>query len=881
MADNSIISEKIKYIIKKYKEDFATRDKEERYKWIAVKHYKDNWDIDAEDFPKVIADSFIKADNLLRATMYWPYGTLTEYAKNNTDSIRKLFKNLYNEDLPFTERYEEFRAAFEAYYKPQGKKHFQDLHAVSVYLMFQFPEKHYIYKSTMFDTFAKRIEYGDGKANKGTDAEKLENYYSMCNLVLEELKQDKELINMSKARLNDMCYQDEELHMLTMDIVYFGGVAMKDKDFNKYWPTLDVYNPSISKERWLDLLADKNITNEKCLRMLNIMMTMGGEATCAKIAELYGDTYNSYNALGLAFAKKVYNATNCPLYTEGNKTRYYTIPFVGRDVKEDGMERYSLKLRDELLQALKEMNLPEPAPVAKVIDSKREFEKNIILYGPPGTGKSYNSVIYAVAIVENKSLDEVKIEEYSDILARYKKYKDEGKIEFTTFHQSYGYEEFIEGIKPTTEPVEDEDEKDSAIEYIVKPGVFKKFCDQAQRIDTLEEEEDFGLNKDPKIWKVSLMNAGDNPVRTECLKEGHIRIGWDEYGKDIVDYAEVKGKKVKRVLDYLMNTMQIGDIVLSCYSAKTIDAIGVVTGEYEWHDEYNDYKRLRKVKWIVKGINEDIYSLNGNYNLTLQTIYELKNIGIKDVYNLIAKYTSKKKPNKKDAINKYVFIIDEINRGNISKIFGELITLIEPVKRLGEEEEMKALLPYSNKPFGVPSNVYILGTMNTADRSIALMDTALRRRFKFEEMMPDNEVIAGLNIDGIDIAKMLDTMNERIAILYDREHTIGHAFFTPLLKPEAKNIKVLGNIFAKSIIPLLQEYFYEDYSKIQLVLGDNAKTGANSAYKFIADEKVEFNKLFLGSNDDLDLPEKQYKINADAFKEPKSYKGIYEELKNE
>lgn len=216
----------------------------------------------------------------------------------------------------------------------------------------------------------------------------------------------------------------------------------------------------------------------------------------------------------------------------------------------------------------------------------------------------------------------------------------------------------------------------------------------------------------------------------------------------------------------------------------------------------------------------------------------------------------------------------EINRGNISKIFGELITLIESTKRAGMEEAASAILPYSGKPFSVPSNVYILGTMNTADRSIALMDTALRRRFQFIEMMPDSDVLRKIHADKVedlDVAAMLDKINERITFLYDREHTIGHAFFTGL-KDDA-SLSKLQSIFEKSVIPLLQEYFYEDYQKIQLVLGDNAKS--DDSLKFIIDEKVVAKNIFKGNVEDvIDLPEKRYSINKVAFGNINSYKEI-------
>ncbi|MFR2777029.1 MAG: AAA family ATPase [Intestinibacter bartlettii] len=218
--------------------------------------------------------------------------------------------------------------------------------------------------------------------------------------------------------------------------------------------------------------------------------------------------------------------------------------------------------------------------------------------------------------------------------------------------------------------------------------------------------------------------------------------------------------------------------------------------------------------------------------------------------------------------------IDEINRGNISKILGELITLIEDTKRESMDEQVAAVLPYSGESFSVPSNVYILGTMNTADRSIALMDTALRRRFQFVEMMPDADVLRDIGadkVDDLDVAAMLEKINERITFLYDREHTIGHAFFTKLAK--APTIETLKVIFEKSVIPLLQEYFYEDYQKIQLVLGDNGKT--DPSIKFILDEEVKVKNIFKGNADDvIDLPDKKYTINTEAFENLESYKQI-------
>lgn len=494
--------------------------------------------------------------------------------------------------------------------------------------------------------------------------------------------------------------------------------------------------------------------------------------------------------------------------------------------------------------------LEERGVFQEMKETNKEFDKNLILYGPPGTGKTYNSAIYAVAICDGKSVDELT--DYDAVMARYNELKKAGRIAFTTFHQSYGYEEFIEGIKPII------DENTQDVGYTIESGVFKEFCQNAK--STVHTRNDNSIDAGARIWKLTIMNGELNKVKQECFEENNVRMGFDIDSDEAHSFVE---------------DVRLGDIILSFKTRKKIDGIAIVTDDAIELKDKSMYKTARSVKWLAKDIDEDITNINNGKLLHRMTFAKVPNMNLKDVIELAKKVN----PDLESAVieentEPYVFVIDEINRGNISKIFGELITLIEGTKRAGMPEAASAILPYSGDEFSVPANVYILGTMNTADRSIALMDTALRRRFQFIEMMPDSDVLRRIHADKVgdlDVAAILDKINERITFLYDREHTIGHAFFTGLR--DDASIEKLQSIFEKSVIPLLQEYFYEDYQKIQLVLGDNEKS--DDSLKFICDEKIVAKNIFKGNVEEvIDLPEKRYSINKRAFGNINSYKEI-------
>ena len=350
--------------------------------------------------------------------------------------------------------------------------------------------------------------------------------------------------------------------------------------------------------------------------------------------------------------------------------------------------------------------------------------KNVILQGAPGTGKTYRIPELVVRLCEPEF--DANNATRKELMSVYDRLKEEKRVMFTTFHQSMDYEDWLEGLRPVLE--------NDQVTYKIESGIFKRLCTEAER--PLSAKKDVNISDEAIVWKVSLSGTGDNPVRRDCMKNGYIRIGWDGYGENITEETDwsIHNGEGKTILNAFINTMKVGDIVMSCYSSRTIDAIGIVTGEYEWHDNFEHYKRVRRVKWLVKDINEDIVKLNDDKTMTLGTVYRLNAITLDKVKSLLDKYEASK--TLIDNNKPYVIVIDEFNRGNVSKIFGELITLLEPDKRKGMRNAESVLLPYSKKEFYIPSNVFLVATMNTADRSLDTIDYAIRRRFAFITVKP-------------------------------------------------------------------------------------------------------------------------------------------------
>ncbi|MBO0593125.1 AAA family ATPase [Cellulophaga sp. E16_2] len=551
------------------------------------------------------------------------------------------------------------------------------------------------------------------------------------------------------------------------------------------------------------------------------------------------------------FKVKVYTESNVDVLTilhedlkqhqkEENGKYYY------EKAKSYGTGGFYSAAIGEYIEFLKQQgNTNRKSDTDTKLDMEKAIDVNQIFFGPPGTGKTYHTINEAIKIVDPKFYEEHKnnrdqLKERFKLLLLNNDNEDVGQIGFTTFHQSFSYEDFIEGIKPV-EPKQD----DTFLKYEIQEGIFKKLCRIANdSINAVAIDADSLISLSSEdydkahFYKMSLgntQNEEDNEVYDYCIQNNCITIGFGN-GLDFTDKDEkelrVFGQENQletfpiNAMNLFCNYLKVGNYVVISNGNNYIRAIGKVVGDYEYVEDSPfpnnaDWKHFRKVEWIFtdKHISaKEVY----NKNLQQQTIYKLEKKEVKKDFFVKDKIvdTLKLPKNPKN----FVLIVDEINRGNVSSIFGELITLIEKDKRAGTDEELSVILPYSKTKFKVPQNVYIVGTMNTADRSIEALDTALRRRFSFKEMPPKASLILSEgklkesqgNIGDIDVVKILETINNRIEKLIDKDHKIGHAYFMDI-----ENESELKSAFNNKVIPLLEEYFFGDFGKISLVLGSS------------------------------------------------------------
>lgn len=675
MINNERLSQ-IEEAYVKYLPDFFVGEK---YKWIAVRHFQKNWNIEAADFAGMLDQALGKTFNLLASGYYYARSMIVEFAQADPEGVRELFRMLYDESRELAERVEKFVAYVEdrkQNHNEEGwKNHFQDMRSISVYLWLRYPDKYYIYKYGEIRPAAEELE-SDFLPKKFGSVENLIGCFKFCDEIRTQISRNDAITSTFKGLVTEDCYPDPQYHTLTMDVVFYISryylqqnsateeIDVNDPYFAEGWgPSLEEYTPGFTKDDWLKLLNNRDVIGPMWGGTLAAFYDAGGQATCTQIGQTFGKTAMAISGYCTNLAKRIHKVTGCPLSIRPNgTTRYWPILFLGKAADADTPGSFIWRLRDELMEALKEFGIerylwdkpapldessPEPKDVQsnEFVEAKPLYEnysredflaevfmspeyldqliglirrkKNVILQGAPGVGKTFTSKRLAYVMMGMK---------------------DKSRIASIQFHQNYSYEDFIMRYKP------------AGSDFQLQTGVFYDFCEKAR----------------------------------------------------------------------------------------------------------NDPER------------------------------------------------------------EYFFIIDEINRGNLSKIFGELLQLIEADYR-GEE----TLLAYNQQPFSVPKNLYLIGMMNTADRSLALIDYALRRRFSFFEMGPGfltkgfRDYSAGIQDETYNsLVVQLISLNKTIAEdpALGKGFRIGHSY---LCVPEGENYSTewLQAVVLYDIIPTLQEYWFDDPEK--------------------------------------------------------------------
>lgn len=527
--------------------------------------------------------------------------------------------------------------------------------------------------------------------------------------------------------------------------------------------------------------------------------------------------------------------------------------------------------------------LPQPGPMNELNQNaeRMSIPLNRILYGPPGTGKTYHTIGKALEVCDpkyyaaNEGNDVALRKRFNELLVKDLK-KAEGQIAFCTFHQSFSYEDFVEGIKP----IEAEEDSVQPLRYHTRPGILKEMARRAMSrsvADGPKHKNTVSFTPEQydkaEVFKLSLgdsQNPEDQLIYDYCIKNNCVAIGF-MYQHDLTGKSEQEVRSLplqadqssyhSKAMNFFSQYLNEGDIVVVTKGLYVVRAIGIVTGPYRYDPKSPiGYPHFRDVKWLMVDAEvpyEELYTRQ----FSQQSIYKMKKSDLKRDF-----FVRSSSPGPElGELKNFVLIIDEINRGNVAGIFGELITLVEENKRKGRPEALEVTLPYSQEPFSIPDNLYLIGTMNTADRSVEALDAALRRRFSFVPMMPDTKDLKPLQSTRIDIHKLLNRLNERLVQLLDEDHQIGHSHFWEFHK-EKDPVPALQQVFKDKIIPQLEEYFHRDRSKLQMVLGERFVKGAD------ADPN-----LFLGDDQEGSFePRRLYTATAKETWDEAAFLSIYE-----
>lgn len=782
---------RLKEALVSYKRDFAQKLwPNEKYKWQAVKCFQLNWDVNATDFAEMLKKSLSATANLLASVNNFPARMIQKFAEIVPEEVRAMYIELFDESKDVYERINSFKLKSSILLERYGNgaaQHYQNENSISTYLWLRYPDKYYIFKLSEVKVVASELE-SDYRFKKGAYADNIHNFDALYNEICAELQKDDELRNMLAAQVDSTCYSDPEMRTLTIDVgFYISRYYSKRNDepaADEWWPT--DYSPAISTEEWIALLNDAEVFIPSSLEIMKRMLDYGGKATCTQLSVKYGETKNFYNSGSVALARRVAERTGCPvMQRDTGDPRWWTILYVGKDAGKDEEGSYIWKLRDELESALRQVDLSEVSLYAKSDDEGTDGFHCWWLTAKP------------------------KIWSFSDTpvgeVMSYSLYNENGNKRriFQNFLDAkagdmiIGYEATpvlkIVAIARVTAEQDGEKLYFEKVEGLASPIDYQTLreCPELERMEFFQNPQGslFKLTRGEYDFIMDIIRD-ENPVQQEAANDPYTS---EDFLREVymtsADYTKIQAVLRNKKNIILQGAPGVG----KTFAAKRL--AWSMMGEI-------DESRVEFVQFHQNYSYEDFVM---GYK-PVEDGFELRN-GI--FYRFCQRAANQ--PDKD-----FFFIIDEINRGNMSKIFGELLMLIERDYR-----GTKATLAYNGLPFSVPKNLYIIGMMNTADRSLAMIDYALRRRFSFFDMEPgfDSEGFrqyqASLNNETLNaLVERVKDLNKEIAAdkSLGKGFCIGHSYFCG---QDTCTDEWLDSIVNYDILPMLSEYWFDDTAKLQ------------------------------------------------------------------
>ncbi len=783
---------RLKEVLVDYKKDFVSKQwGNEKYKWEAVKWFQDNWDVNASDFAQMLDGSLEKTFNLLTSSNNFPRGMIVGLAKSAPEEVRAMFIELFDESKDVFERMNSFKMRSSILLEKYGNgaaQHYQYENAISTYLWLRYPDKYYIYKFAEVKTVASELE-PDYKFKRGAYADNIRNFLNLYDDISKYLKTDTELVNILNSQLTDTCYPDPELKTLTIDVGFYISRYFSQKGVAKTEEKIawegSKYNPGLTVKDWINLLNNKEVFTDSSLEIMKRIKDYGGMASCTQLAVKYGETKNFYNSGSSALAKRVCEATGIDSDSrENGSSRWWTVLYLGRDAGKDEEGSFIWKLRDELDEALNQIDLSSVELYVSAVPGEEDHgywwlncNPKIWSFSEIAVGDTQFYTLYNDNGNKRRIFQNFVDAKAGDMIIGYESnpVKQIVAIGRVTAEQD-GEKIYFEKTEGLTSP----------IDYAVI-----KSCPELERMEFLQNPNGslFKLTRGEYDFIIDMIRE-ENPIIEQDTIELYTKA-------DFLDEVYMTEKKYENLVGVLQNKKNI--ILQGAPGVgKTFAA--------------------RRLAWSLMGKKDDscieFVQFHQNYS------YEDFMMGYKPVedgFELkqgIFYRFCQKAANQPD--KDYFFIIDEINRGNMSKIFGELLMLIEKDYR-----GTKTTLAYNGLSFSVPKNLYIIGMMNTADRSLAMIDYALRRRFSFFEIEP------GFDSEGfVEYQKNLDneTLNELISKVKDLNRAIeldkslgkgfciGHSYFCDR---DICTEQWLHNVVDYDILPMLSEYWFDDTSKLQ------------------------------------------------------------------